>query len=60
MLLAAPDLTAPPCVPAAIEETTALWVRVQEVLVVGTEEAEARAVEVAVADVGDESASTKL
>ena len=46
MLSATPHLTVTPCVPAAIEETTALGVRVQE--------AEALAVEVAVADVGDE------
>ena len=52
MLSATPHLTVTPCVPAAIEETTALGVRVQEVLVVGTQEAEALAV--AVADVGDE------
>src|SRR5262245_21200803 len=49
MLLATPDLTVTPCVPAAIEETTALEVRVRE--------AEALAVEVAVADVGDKKHS---
>ena len=48
MLLAALDLTVIPCVPAAIEETPALGVRVQG--------AEALAVEAEVADVGDEKA----
>jgi len=43
-------------VPAAIEETTALGVRGQEILVADRREAEALAVEVA--DVGDERAST--
>ena len=55
MLSVALDLAATPCVPAAIEETTALGVRV---LVAGTQEAEALAAEVVV--VGDERASTSL
>ena len=46
MLLATPHLTVMPCVPAAIEETPVLGVRVQE--------PEALAVEVEVAGVGDE------
>jgi hypothetical protein len=54
MLLAALDLAVTPCVPAAIEETTALAGLAQEVLVPGTEEAEPLAVEVAVAGVEDE------
>jgi len=58
MLLAALDLTGTPCVPAAIEETTALEARAQEVLVVDTDEEEALAVEVA--GVGGERASTSL
>jgi hypothetical protein len=58
MLSAALDLTVTPCVPAALEETTALGVRAREVLVVDTREAEALAPEVA--DGGDERASTKL
>jgi hypothetical protein len=57
MLLAALDLTEAPCVPAAIEETTALEARAQEVLVVDTDEEEALAVE---AGVGGERASTSL
>ena len=48
MLLAMLHLTATPCVPAAIEETPVLEVRVQG--------AEALAVEAEVADVGDEKA----
>ena len=55
MLLAALDLTGTPCVPAAIEETTALEAQVQEVLVLDTEEAEALVLE-AVADADDKEA----
>jgi hypothetical protein len=51
MLSAALDLVVTPCVPAAIEETIALGVRAQEV-VLGTEEAEVLAG--AVAGAGDE------
>ena len=58
MLLAALDLTGTPCVLAAIEETTALEARAQEVLVVDTDEEEALAVEVA--GVGGERVSTSL
>ena len=54
---AALDLTGTPCVPAAIEETTALEARAQEVLVVDTDEEEALA---EVAGVGGERASTSL
>ena len=57
MLSAVLDSAVTPCVPAAIEGTAALGVRAQEILVVGTPEAEALAAEVA--DVGDERASTK-
>ncbi len=39
MLLAAVDSAVTPCVPAAIEETTALELQVPEVLVLDTEEA---------------------
>ena len=55
-LLAALALAVTPYAPAAIEETTALEVLGQEVLVADRQEEEALAVEVA--DVGDERAST--
>ena len=45
MLLAALDSAVTPCVPAAIEETTALGLQVPEVLVLDTEEAEALVLE---------------
>jgi len=54
--LAALALAVTPYAPAAIEETTALGVLGQEVLVADRQKAEALAVEVA--DVGDERAST--
>jgi hypothetical protein len=55
MLLAALDSAVTPCVPAAIEETTALGLQVPEVLVLDTEEAEALVLE-AVADADDKKA----
>jgi hypothetical protein len=50
MLLVTLDSAGTPCVPAAIEDTTALGARVQEVLAPGTAGAEAL-VAVAVAEV---------
>ena len=55
MLLAALDSAVTPCVPAAIEETTALGLQVPEVLVLDTEEAEALVLE-AVAGADDKKA----
>ena len=55
MLLAALDSAVTPCVPAAIEETTALEAQVQEVLALDTEEAEALVLE-AVAGADDKKA----
>jgi len=55
MLLAARDSAVTPCVPAAIEETTALGLQVPEVLVLDTEEAEALVLE-AVAGADDKKA----
>jgi hypothetical protein len=57
MLLATLDLTATPCAPAAIEETTALPPRMQGMLVLpgaGAEPFNAVAVSAAVEDVDDE------
>jgi hypothetical protein len=59
MLLVTLDLALTPCVPAAIEETTALGARVQEVLARGTAGAVAVAEAVAGADDKKDSRSRK-
>jgi len=59
MLLAAQDLAVTQCVPAAIEETTALRARVQEILVLRAAGAEAfKAVAVSAAGEGVEDERT--